>query len=142
MGRSSLDIVNDCYAAWRAVDIPGFIALCDENVRVTQHIEDVALPFGGTGYGRASLAQRLVLIYADLCFVKADLEHVFVSDELLRINVDAAIQYMPSGAIFEGTLRHVWRVRNELVTEIDEYLDVARFKAFLRLLGQPARDAD
>ncbi len=80
---------------------------------------------------------RIAKINADWCFLKAIPNHNYIDQDTVRTSVEVEIRHLESGETFEGTLRHVWRVRNGLITELDEYVDVARLKAFLRLLGLP-----
>ena len=131
-------VVDRFYKAWFQADMPGIAACLDEHIRLSQHFADPALPFTGETYGRGACVIRLAKINADWCFLKAIPVHNYVDQDTVRTSVEVEIRHLESGETFEGTLRHIWRVRNRLITECDEYVDVARLKAFLRLLGLPA----
>lgn len=138
MLSDSVAIVDQFYKAWFEADMPAMAVCLDEHIRLSQHFADPALPFTGETHGRGAFMIRIAKINAEWCFLKAIPVKNYVDQETVRTSVEVEIRHLQSGETFEGTLRHIWRVRDGLITECDEYIDVARLKAFLRLLGLPA----
>jgi ketosteroid isomerase-like protein len=138
VAQVATQVVDRFYLVWFARDIAAILALMSPAVRMTQHFEDPAVPFAGTGIGKPALEARLNGIFSAWRFLRIDPQHQHSDGVNLRTNCDFEVQHLATGEIFDGTLRHFWVVRDGLITHLDEHLDVARFKAFLRLLGLPS----
>ncbi|MEQ1647762.1 MAG: nuclear transport factor 2 family protein [Hyphomicrobiaceae bacterium] len=138
MAEGSISVIDRFYEVWFARDVAAILDLMSPVVRMTQHFEDPAVPFAGTGVGKAALEARLDGIFSAWRFLHIEPRH-FQSDGVnIRTNCTFEVQHIATGEVFDGTLRHFWVVRDGLITQLDEHLDVARFKAFLRLLGLPS----
>ena len=135
MRADPVAVVDSFYAAWFARDVDAAASLVGDLVRLTQHIEDPALPFVGTTVGKPAFQQRLEMIFAEWRFLSALPRHLNVEREKVRTVCAFEVLHLATGEVFDGTLRHHWIVRDGLIIHCDEYLDVARLKAFLRLLG-------
>jgi ketosteroid isomerase-like protein len=127
-------VVNVMYAALLARNVPDVLAVCDNIVRISQHYSDPKLPFTGTTVGHAAYAARLALIFADWTFERGDHTFTYSDAVNVRSRVDVAIRHKASQRLFEGHFRHIFVVRNGLITQLEEYVDLPRLQAFLRLL--------
>jgi len=132
-------VINDFYDAWFRRDVDGVMATMSPLVRFTQHFADPALGFTGTSVGKPAFKARLEMIFRDWCFDHAEPRHDRVDCDHIRTNCRFEVRHLESGAVFDGTFRHDWRVSQGLITHIDEQLDVARLKSFLRLLEASSR---
>lgn len=135
-------VVAAFYTAWLARDVPVMLAYLSDDVRLSQHFEDAALPFPGATTGKAAFKARMDMILADWCFDEARPKTSLADPSTVRSSVPFLLRHIATGETFEGTLRHVWGVRDDRIFQCDEYLDIARLKAFLRLLGLPEPPAD
>lgn len=135
-------VVAAFYTAWLARDVPAMLAYIANDMQLSQHFEDLALPFPGTTSGKDAFKARIEMIFADWSFDEARPKTLLADELTVRASCPFVLRHIATGETFEGTLRHVWRVREDRIFQCDEYLDVARLKAFLRLLGLPANSAD
>lgn len=137
METSLESVVNGFYAAWILRDVPALLAYLSDDVKLTQHFEDPALPFAGATVGKRALKARIEMIFNDWVFDHAKPINIPVDHETMRTRCPCVIRHIATGQSFDGSLRHVWVVREGRIVQIDEYLDISRLKAFLRLLGGP-----
>jgi ketosteroid isomerase-like protein len=133
-GEDSKKLVEAFYEAWARQDIPGCLIHCDEVVRLSEHFQDPKLPFAGTTVGKVAFAERLRMIFETWAFERGDRHYTLVSPVNLRVNLHVAIRHLPSNLVYEGMFRHVWTVRNGRITQLEEYVDVDKLRAFLRLI--------
>lgn len=128
---SHLALVESFYRAWLARDVPACLDLCAPHFVLSQHYHHPELPFTGVTVGSAAFAERLAMIFEDWRFDRADRSVTFADSHTVRVQLDVAILHIPSGEVFDGTFRHVWTVRNTRLTQLEEYIDINRFSAFM-----------
>lgn len=131
-------VVEAFYAAYAVADVRTALSYMTDDVRFAQHFDDVALPFTGETVGKDAIAQRLAMIQTSWTFLQYGPPRLVVEGEVVRGICPFLVQHRASGETFDGTFRHIWTVRDGRIASIDEYLDVERLRAFLRLLGVSA----
>ena len=127
-------VIVGFYQAWQLRDVPATLAYCHPDIRVAQHFTDPDLPFAGETTGVVALEARLKQIFEEWIFLEAKFLTLEVDGATARSQSPFVVRHIATGDEFDGTFRHRWVVQNGQVTEIDEYTDIARLKAFLRLL--------
>jgi ketosteroid isomerase-like protein len=141
MRKDPEGIVEAFYRAWLVRDVEAALAYCDDRIRVAQHFSDPALPFTGETVGTADFRARLLLVARSWEFLSSDPVHSLVGPETIKSHCPFVIRHLATGEVFDGTFRHLWGVRDGRIIALDEYIDIARLKAFLRLLEAPAASA-
>lgn len=131
-------VVERYVAAWRRGDLVACIGFCDPLIRVTQHYHDAALPFTGESVGTAAFAMRMAKMYSEWAMLDAEFGSFAVDGPIVHSTLRFVTRHVDSGETFDGTMRHVWQVADGRIVALDEYIDVSRLKAFLRLAGLPA----
>lgn len=131
-------IVDAFYAAWILRDIETVAAYFSDNFRLSQHFSDPMLPFTGETIGKAAALARLQMILGEWRFLKFEPTLTVADGTSVRTTCPFILQHLRTGEIFDGSFRHIWRVSDGKLASVDEYLDVDRLRAFLRLLGLPA----
>lgn len=138
MKNDAETIVESFNAAWFLRDLPAALANLSDDIRFAQHFSDPALPFAGETVGKGAMRERLAMILANWHFLEYRPTHIVTEGSTVRTICPFVVRHRPTGDSFDGTFRHIWTVQDSKINAIDEYLDLARLKAFLRLLQLPA----
>lgn len=128
-------IVEAFYGAWLMCDIDAALAFVADDIRVAQHYSDPELPFTGETTGREALRQRFQMILAAWRFVSCHPTVLVVEAGVVRAVCPFVIEHLATRERFEGRFRHIIEVREGRITSFDEYVDIARLRSFLKLLG-------
>lgn len=142
MASENVELIDRFYRTWFDRDHDAMAATLSPLVRLTQHFADPALSFTGTSIGKTAFRARLEAIFRDWIFDRAEPRHDRIDGNHIRTNCSFELRHIASGEVFDGTFRHDWRIDGGLITHIDEQIDVARLKAFLRLLEATAPGSD
>jgi ketosteroid isomerase-like protein len=135
------EIVEAYYRSHVLGDIAASLAYLHDDVRIAQHFNDPALPFSGETLGKPAAETRLRMILADWHFIEVTPTYTAVGSDEVRSLCPFVVMHRRTGETFEGTFRHVWKFCDGRIIALDEFIDVARLKSFLRLLGLPAEAA-
>jgi ketosteroid isomerase-like protein len=138
MRNDSEAIVEGFYAAWRIGDVAAAMAYCHDDIRVTLHYHDYALPFSGHSIGSVEARRRLEQVASSWEFL--DFKHQVTSVEATRVRTTSpfTMRHRGTGMILSGTFRHVWTLHAGRIIGFDGYTDIAMLKSFLRMIGLPA----
>lgn len=128
------ETVETFYRAWMARDVDACLALCTSSVHLSQHYVHPDLPFTGTTIGTRSFGERLRLIFAAWTFDKADRTLLFADATTVRVTIAVVLHHHATGERFDGSFRHIWVVRDGLITQCEEYIDLQRMTAFMALI--------
>lgn len=131
-------IVHGMWAAWGAGDRAGVLAFLAADAVLALHIPLDVVPFGGETSGLASISDRLQMSLDQFETLKYDALLIKCDGEYAHGMIDYAIRHKVTGETLEGSMRQVLRVRGHCVVRIDEYHDVDRVRAFMRLVAYAA----
>jgi uncharacterized protein len=130
--KGALDVVGAAYAALRAKDLDGFLALCHDDVVLTQ---DPALPWGGVHRGRDGVAEFAITLAGTIDSAVTELALFQAGDTVVQYGRTAGT-VRASGARFDVPETHLWNVSGGLVREMRFFIDS---EAMIEALGeQPA----
>jgi ketosteroid isomerase-like protein len=132
-------VIVGFYQAWLLRDVAAAMAYCHPDIRFAQHFTDPELPFTGETIGVKALEARVNQVFTEWVFLDGKLLNLDVDGESARSQCPFRARHIATGEVFDGTFRYRWMVRNGQITEIDEFTDIARLKAFLQLLKGPIR---
>lgn len=129
-----LSLVQGCYAAWQQCDTEGVIANFADDCVYTINVPTDILSFAGTHRGRAAVKACLDEVLEQFSFLAYAVDGIFVNGDIARAQVIYYYQHTESGAQLDGRFRHVWRVGQGGVVQLEEYHDVALLRAFVEMV--------
>ena len=138
MSQQNIGLVRTGYAAFGRGDIPGFLALLDENVDwKTPGLDD--LPTAGTRRGPAEVAQFFGVLNQLIDFEEFQPEAYFADGDRVVVLGTARIRVKGgSGQTLTEHWCHTFTIRSGKIVAFYEYLDTAPFAAELRMAGARA----
>jgi len=133
-------VVERYWDRWAARDRRGCLDLMAENVVWALYVPQEVLPFGGETYGAASISDRLrmLLDQFDTLYYRGSVTR----SEGGRVNgrVAYGFRHKITGEDIEGVMRVVVAIENGRIARWEEYHDVEKVKAFMRLVAYSAGD--
>ena len=133
-------VLRAVWAAWRARDIAGVLALAADDVFYPFYVPHDVLPFGGETVGKAALADRLRM-RIDMFDILNYKGIVTGTDGVtVRGHVTYHFRHRFTGEDNAGTMRQVVQVRDGLVSTFKTYVDADGVRAFMSMVSQTAAD--
>lgn len=129
-----LSLVSACYAAWERRDIAGVIARFSDDGVYTIHVPTDVFSFAGEHRGTAALKACLEEILSQFSFLAHAVDGIFVNGDVARAQVVYYYRHTESGVQLDGRFRHVWRVGEGGIAQLDEYHDVALLRSFVEMV--------
>jgi ketosteroid isomerase-like protein len=121
---------------YAAGSLAAFMDLLTDDVEYALYIDQADLPFAGETRGKEALRERIAQMHASFDYVLFRPLAVRVVDATTTHNqVEFMYRNKATGEMLSGRFRLVLTVEGGRVQRIEEYHDVARVKAFLRLVG-------
>lgn len=127
-------IVDAFYAAWRARDTEAGLSYFTDDIHVVFHFGP-ALLFSGESRGKAAAREKMSQSEADWEFLQLRPVYRHVSPDLVRCSCPFIFRHVRTGALMEGTLRHVFTLRDSRISKFEAFVDIALVKSFLRMIG-------
>lgn len=134
-------LVDAFYASWRARDIETSLHYFDDDVHIVFHFGSSVI-FSGESRGKAAAREKLEKSGDGWQFVELKQTYSHVEPDLVRCSCPFVIRHVRSGTNLEGTLRHVFSLRDGRITKFEAFIDVALLKTFMRLIGVRAYGVD
>lgn len=133
-GADPRHVIEKCYQAWAAREIDGTLEQMADDCIYRLHVPIDVLPYGGVHLGKTAIAGCLATILDDYDFLAYAVDNLTVVGEIGRAQVVYYFRHLESGQQIDGRFRHVWRVRDGKVVEIDEFHDVPLLRAFVDMV--------
>ncbi|MEQ1647761.1 MAG: nuclear transport factor 2 family protein [Hyphomicrobiaceae bacterium] len=127
-------LVDAFYAAWRARDIETSMYYFADDVHIVFHFGNSVI-FSGESRGKAAAREKLEKSGDGWQFVELKQTYNHVEPNLVRCRCPFVIRHVRSGATLEGTLRHIFSLRDGQIAKFEAFIDVAMLKTFMRLIG-------
>jgi len=129
-------IIEAACAAWEAENVEAVVADLGEEVDFSVNAPPDAASFVGAGRGRAELVRRLEAYLAGIkvMYFEALLPITTRGDDALHCRAHFLYRHRIKPLHIEGTMRHVWRFRDDRVLRLDVYYDAPRMRAFYDLI--------
>jgi ketosteroid isomerase-like protein len=131
-------ILEAMYASWAAKDLDAVLSCCSDDIVFVIHVPPEVMPFAGETRGKAALVPRLRMILDNFDFL--EYRPTFISDEgeEFHSQVHYHFRHKTTQHDIEGTMRHVWRVKDDKIVRLEEFHDTPRVRAFFELLAESA----
>jgi len=135
--RASIPLVLEAmYASWAARDLDAALASFADDVVFVIHLPPEVAPFMGEARGKAQLRPRLQTIIDDFDFLEYVPLQIVAAGENFHSRVSFRFRHKTTGLVYDGTMRHVWRVEGDKIVRFEEFHDAERVRAFFQLLAQ------
>jgi ketosteroid isomerase-like protein len=125
---------------WAARDKLGCLGLMSSNVVWALYVPQEVLPFGGETRGVASISDRLQMVLDQFDTLNYRGFVTRTQGNIVSGQVAYRFRHKITGEDIEGVMRVVATIENGSVARWDEYHDVEKVKAFMRLIAYTASD--
>jgi ketosteroid isomerase-like protein len=132
-------VVEAAYSVWAARDLPATMECFAEDVVFVIHLPAEVAPFVGEVRGRDQVRPRLQAILDEFDFLEYTPLHITIYGGSFHSRVRFRYRHKVTGHIYDGTMRHVWRVEGDRIVHFEEFHDAERVRAFFALLAQSSR---
>lgn len=126
-------LIDAFYASWRALDVETSLSYFNDDVHIVYHFGNSVL-FNGESLGKAAAREKLKQSGDGWQFVELRQTYNHVDPNLVRCSCPFVIRHVRSGATLEGTLRHIFSLRDGRISKFEAFIDVALLKTFMRLI--------
>jgi cytochrome c553 len=121
--RDPVALVQELYAAFNANDLPGILALVDQNVVWVFHGPEHRIPYAGTYKGRDGVEQFFTTIADTIDIQAIDQRHFSVEEDVVTVlGWERAVHRRTEGE-YEADWVHVFTVRNGHIVRFEEVTD-------------------
>jgi ketosteroid isomerase-like protein len=134
-----IGVVDAFHAAVLASDAETAMAYLHQDVRVTMHFRDYALPYVGHSVGWDAARTRLVQVIQEWKYLEMRQTLTLDGPDVVRQMCPTVMQHRRSGAVLEASFRNIFRMKDGKIIALDGYADVELLKSFLRMIGLPHR---
>lgn len=132
------EALQGIWAAWIKRDKAATLEFFSHDVEYAIFIPQEVLPFGGVTRGKAALSDRLQMILDQFDTLSyAPVFHGSDNDTARGI-VHYHFAHKATGETIDGLMRHVAKMKDGLIVRLEEYHDIDRIQAFMRLVSQRA----
>lgn len=137
MSQQNIDLVQSAYAAFGRGDVPGLLALLDQNVE-WQTPGPSDLPTAGTRRGHAQVAEFFGTL-GQIVDIEHFEPHTFIADgERVVVLGRETYKVRATGNRLNSEWCHVFTIRNSRVVAFQEYIDASAIVADLKTAVAPA----
>lgn len=118
------ETVEAIYAAYRARDLDGTLALMSKTMRY-EWPYDATNPLCGCCHGRDAMAERLMALGADFEFHNFEVDDLIVVGDRAAARITMTLTSKKSGAPLINRGAHFWRFEDGKAVELIEHYDTA-----------------
>jgi ketosteroid isomerase-like protein len=136
MQPSNAMVVEAAYASWSARDLEATLSCFSHDVMFAIHLPPEVAPYFGMQRGRDELGVRLTMILNEFDFL--EYKPIQITSQGISFHSQIRFHYRHklTGLEYDGTMRHVWRVKGDRIVRWEEFHDIERVRVYFQLLGQ------
>lgn len=136
MQPSNKLVVEAAYASWSARDLEAALLCFSKDVMFVIHLPPEVASYFGIQQGRDELAARMQMILDDFDFI--EYKPIQITSQGISFHSQVRFHYRHklTGLEYDGTMRHVWRVKGDRIVRWEEFHDIERVRVFFQLLAQ------
>jgi len=136
MTETVATVATAALQTYAAGNLAAFMDMLADDIEYALYIDKADLAFAGETRGKEALSQRIAQMHASFDYVLFRPLAVRAVDATTTHNqVEFMYRHKATGEMLSGRFRLVLTVEDGRVRRIEEYHDVARVQAFLRLVG-------
>ncbi|MDO9383718.1 MAG: nuclear transport factor 2 family protein [Hyphomicrobiaceae bacterium] len=136
------DIIARFVGLWSQGDLDTAFTLVHDDCEYSLHLSDDLIAIGGVKSGRATIEPALRQIREVFDYLVWRPIKISERDADVRVQLEFLYRHIPSGELLGGNCRFLFRVREGLITRVEEFHDRAKVAAFLRLVGAQGHPAE
>jgi ketosteroid isomerase-like protein len=136
MQPSNKLILEAGYASWAAGDLDATLSCFSDDVAFAIHLPPEVAPYFGIQQGRDELGRRLQMILDEFDFLTYKPIQITSNGISFHSQVRFHYRHKLTGLEYDGTMRHVWRIKGDRIVRWEEFHDIERVRVYFRLLGQ------
>jgi ketosteroid isomerase-like protein len=136
MQPSNKLILEAGYASWAARDLEATLSCFSEDVKFAIHLPPEVAPYFGVQQGRDELAVRLRMILDEFDFLEYKPIQITSHGISFHSQVRFNYRHKVTGLEYDGSMRHVWRIKGDRIIRWEEFHDIERVRVYFRLLAQ------
>ena len=121
--RDPVALVQELYAAFNANDLPGILALVDQNVVWIFHGPEHRIPYAGTYKGRDGVEQFFTTIAETIDVQSIGQRHFSVEEDVVTVLGWERAVHRRTGGEYDADWVHVFKVRNGHIVRFEEVTD-------------------
>jgi ketosteroid isomerase-like protein len=129
-------VVEAAYASWAARDLDATLSCFSDDVMFAIHLPPEVAPYFGIQRGRDELATCLKMILDDFDFLQYKPIQITSHGISFHSQIRFHYRHKLTGLEYDGTMRHVWRVKGDRIVRWEEFHDIERVRVYFQLLGQ------
>ncbi len=126
------------WACWQVRGRTQFLTYFSADVEYALYIPQDTVPFGGVTVGKAAFSDRLQTILDQFEILNYEAVFLGATEDTARGIVRFNYRHRATGECIDGMMRHVIKLQDGLIVRIEEYHDVDRVRAFMRLVAHTA----
>lgn len=124
-------LLRAVYTAYREKRLADVLVHLSDDFRFTLHLPAEALAGAGAAHDKASAARLFEGIIADYDFLRYEPGPIRVTGDTAGVQPRIHYRHKATGKEIETTLVHVWRIRGDKATALDEYVDIPGVASYL-----------
>ncbi len=141
MTATPLHTTQSIYALYARGELDALATLTAEDIVYVLYADRDTVPFGGVTIGKRAFIDRLRMIHALFDFLAYDVTGCRQTRDEVHGRVHFHVRHKATGETIEGSMRHIFWLRDGLLARLAEYHDRARIEAFMRLVQHVANTA-
>ena len=129
-------IVEAVYASWSARDLKAALSCFSKDVMFAIHLPPEVAPYFGIQQGRDEFGARMQMILDDFDFI--EYKPIQITSQGISFHSQVRFHYRHklTGLEYDGSMRHVWRIKGDRIVRWEEFHDIERVRVYFRLLAQ------
>lgn len=138
------EIFRSAVRHWSDGNFEAVAALLADDIVHTVNVDALQIPWASSAEGKPNVSARLKLIIDTFLVDAFIVENLVHEGDIIRATVLGYHQHRKTGERLDVRVRFRVRVRDGMITRIDEHLDAAyieAFEHFVRYLEQSAQEA-
>lgn len=131
-------LIDALYAFWEAGDLVSMMNCFSDDVMFAVHPTET-VTFLGQGRGRGLLQERLEKFLSEIRVMDYLVQSVSIRGEWADCRVKYHYRHRQSQLEIDGSMRHIWKVVDDLIVRVDIIHDARRMAAFFELAARAAK---
>ena len=128
-------LLEAVYASWAAQDLEATLECFADEVVFLTHVSPKDVPYAGTSRGKTELRRQLQKIIDIFEFIEYRPVQIRRQRGAFHCQVRMQYRHRATGLTYEGSSRHVWRIRGGKITRFETFHDPERIRAFFELIA-------
>jgi len=127
--------------AWEHQDLEGALEVVHDNIIYSMFIPQDVVPFGGETRGKPAMADRMRTILEQFDMMQFEAIQFKSDGNVEHTRVDYRFRHRETGEEISGIMRLVTTIEGGLISDLKEFHDLEKVRAFMRLISYKAAES-